>query len=274
MTKNNIKKYLPPIIIDFYRILFSYLNFLTYPNKKLFIKNRSLKNSGSGKRAFLLATGPSIKDENLKQLAGEDCFTVSNFFLHEDINLINPKFHFFAPYHKPLILENYIEWLRQADKALPNDTKIFLGHTTQDLVTKYKLFPEREVYYLYLSNYFSTDITGPIMFPQTGPLMIIPVLIYMGYEKIYLLGCDHNVLRDFKKPAEHFYNKSLEVRKNSSDENAWDNIINELDTTKNIFVQYKNYKLILEENMEIINLSKDSWLDIFKILNLNNVLKK
>lgn len=103
------------------------LKFMSYPNKKLLGKNICLKTKGRGKVAFLLATGPSVKNENLKVLAGKDCYSASNFFLHEDIKTINPKFHFFAPYHEPLILENYIEWLRKGDRDLPAETKIFLA---------------------------------------------------------------------------------------------------------------------------------------------------
>jgi len=44
---------------------------------------------GKGKRAFLLAASSSSKQENLKLLAGEDCFSISNFYLHYDIRIIN-----------------------------------------------------------------------------------------------------------------------------------------------------------------------------------------
>lgn len=259
-------------LLNLYVNFLDYVKFLLLSNRKLFDKNKNLKNVGSGKRAFLLATGPSIKSEDLKQLAGEDCFSLSNFFLHEDINLINPIFHFFAPYHKPLILKNYVKWLRQSDKILPKTTKIFLGHTTYDLVTKYKLFPHREVYYLYLSNCFNADITKRVLGPQTGPIMMLPVLIYMGYKEIYLLGCDHNCLKDFRKPIQHFYNKALDIRKNASDENAWGNIINELDCAKSVFVQYQKYKSSLGDKTKIINLSHDSWLDVFDMANLKDII--
>src|SRR5262245_2341778 len=129
-----IKDWLPPVLYRQLGYLYSQLEFLFYTNKKILSKNKPFKGQGKGKRAFLLTTGPSIKIENLKLLEGEDCFSVSNFFLHEDISLIKPKFHFFAPYHPPLVLDNYIEWLQQADKQLPSETGIFLGHQTYNTV--------------------------------------------------------------------------------------------------------------------------------------------
>lgn len=284
MNKNKIKKiverYFSPFILDLFVTIIFYFKYLLFTNKKILKNNKKLKDAGSNKRAFLLATGPSIKHQNLKLLAGEDCFSVSNFFLHDDINVINPKIHFFAPYHKPLILENYVDWLRQADKILPKDTKICLGHTTKEIVDEYSLFSDREVFYIYLTKIkpnklFSIDLTGPIMGPQTGPLMIVPVLLYMGYKEICLVGCDHTVLRDYKRTINNFYNKEKDLRINAIDENSWDDIILSHKSNINIFLQYQLYKKIANrKNIKIINLSDDTWLDIFPIINFDVFLKK
>ena len=208
---------LPPFVFDSALFGFGVVKDLIHPDlMKLVKKNEVLKNQGVGKRAFLIATGPSIKTQDLSLLKGEDCFTVSNMFLHESIKDINPKFHFFAPYHKPLILSNYIDWMRQSDKKLPKDTKIFLATESESLVKKYNLFKKREIFYLNFGHAFSRkkiDITKKIMAPQSVPLMVLPVLIYMGYSEIYLVGCDHTVLRDFKKNITHFFNSKNDLRK-------------------------------------------------------------
>lgn len=258
---------------------FHYLDFLKNPIRHELIKNTALHNIGVGKCAFVCATGPSIKQENLQLLAGQDCFSVSNFFLHKDIEYISPRLHFFAPYHKPLILENYVAWLRQADEHLPKETNIVLGHTTYELVKQNNLFPQRTIFYVYLDQFHDMnkkiDLTTRILTPQTGPLMIIPFLIYMGYSRIYLLGCDHTVLRDFKKPINHFFDKELDARINASDKHAWANIITELECNKNVFLCYLFYKKICtSKGITIINLSKDSWLDMFPFDSLENVINK
>ena len=48
------------------------------------------------------------------------------------------------------------------------------------------------------------DIMKPVLAPQTGPIMALPVLLYMGYSEIYLLGCDHTEMRDYKRPCKIF----------------------------------------------------------------------
>lgn len=282
MNKNKIKKiaerHFSPFLLDlFFNIIF-YLKYLFFINKKLLKNNKKLKNIGVNKRAFLLATGPSVNRQNLKLLVDEDCFSVSNFFLHKDIEIIKPKIHFFAPYHEPLVLENYVDWLKQADKILPKETKICLGHTTKEIVEKYCLFPDREVFYIYLTkikpnNFFSIDLTGPIMGPQTGPLMIIPALLYMGYKEICLIGCDHTVLRDYKKTINNFYNQKEDIRINATNGNSWDDILSSHKYSINIFYQYKIYQKIANRNkVEIINLSDDSWLDMFCNKNFDDFL--
>lgn len=284
MNKSKIKrvteKYFSPFFLDLIITSIFYFKYLLFTNKKILQNNKKLKGVGSNKRAFLLATGPSIKHQNLKLLAGEDCFSVSNFFLHDDITIINPKIHFFAPYHEPLILENYVNWLKQADTTLPKDTKICLGHTTKEIVDKYSLFSDREVFYIYLTKVkpnklFSIDLTGPIMGPQTGPLMIVPVLLYMGYKEICLVGCDHTVLRDYKKTINNFYNKEKDIRSNATDENSWEDIITSHKGSVNIFLQYQMYKKIAnKKNIIIFNLSNDTWLDMFPVVDFDNFLKK
>jgi len=278
MTKRILENWLPSALTKMLIDFNDGQKFMRYPTKELLAKNINHKNEGRGKRAFLLATGPSIKNENLKVLAGEDCFSLSNFFLHEDIKTVNPKFHFFPPYHEPLILENYIEWLHKGDQELPTETKIFLGHSVYEIVRECNLFANREVYYLYLSesaNSRKVDLTKLVLRPQSGPLMILPVLIYMGYEKIYLLGCDHTVLRDFKKAITHFYNSDKDPRINASDASTWGNIVLEHKASLNVFMQYDFYEKMIEqnENISVINLSSDSWLDTFNFGSLKEVIR-
>lgn len=273
-----LKNWLPPIVHEKlygYRV---WLKFLMYEKKEVLNKNAVLENTGKSKRAFLIATGPSLKMDDLSALSGEDCFGISNFFLHKHIQNIKPKFHFFAPYHEPISLESYVEWLEKADKILPPETNIFLGDATYDLVNKYKLFQKRKVFYLYLSGFPAThkvDITKPVLAPQTGPIMALPVLLYMGYSEIYLLGCDHTEMRDYKKTVNNFYDPSTDIRKTTSDAyDVWnDGIIINLLSTANVFKQYVFYKKILRErDVRIINLSRDSWLDLFESDSLKNII--
>ncbi|MDO9580887.1 MAG: hypothetical protein Q7J06_10035 [Bacteroidales bacterium] len=275
--KSALKDWLPPVVYVSLIRLVTELRFLSYTRKDILQKNRLLKGMGKGKRAFLLATGPSIKQENLKLLAGEDCFSISNFFLHDDIKVINPVFHGLGFYHEPLILENYVEWLRLADRTLPPRTKIILGHTAYDIVQNYGLFPDREVCYIYFasSRRRCVNLLRPVLCALTGPLLMLPLIIYMGYEQIYLLGCDNTTIRDYKKTFTNFYNPDQDMRKNATDKNMWIDIETEFWANTIIFEQYRFYQDILKfTSTRITNLSVDSWLEMFPFDRLENIIQK
>ncbi len=249
-------------------------NYSYLRHQHLTAKNTKLKGKGKNKQAFLLATGPSIKKYNLKKLKNEDVFSVSNAFLHKDIKIIKPKFHFFAPFHSPLKLKNFVRWMKRADGILPPQTNIFLGHTDQALVKKFNLFPNREIYYLITSSLLkiNTDITKPVLSPQSVPIMVLPVLLYMGYNPIYLLGCDHTVLRDYGKTAKNFYDPKDDVRQNSTKNKAWDSIIKLHKNNLKLFEQYDKYYRAAKDPSRIINLSHDTWLETFPQKNYQDII--
>jgi len=277
MIRVRVEDILPPVALRVLRRLASEIRFAKYERKDVLGPNAELKGLGKGQRAFLLATGPSLKQEDLGLLEGEACYSVSNFFLHEKISVVKPKFHFFAPYHAPLVLENYLEWLQEADRCLPKETGIFLGHEGLPLVEKYNLFSNRPVHYLYLSEFVSSnmvDLLKPVLTPQSGPLMILPVLIYMEYSEIYLLGCDHTVLKDYGCRVKNFYKGHLDLRKNATDSASWGDIVSSHESSLSVFKQYNSYKSILERQEVLVkNLSRDSWLDTFSPETLENICR-
>lgn len=261
------------------RIIHIGLNFC-YKKKKnlkpnpITIKNQELKDSAASKRCFVIATGPSMSNQELAQLKGHDCYTLSNAFLHKDINTIKPKFHFFAPYHEPLILENFIDWFKLADQKLPPETDMILGYTDYEMVQKHNLFPNRKKYYLALTylNELHSDITLPILAPQTGPIMMLPVMDYMGYEEICLIGIDMNRLKDFQGTTSNFYTN--DPRKNATNDKGWIDIMSELKRTHSMFNQFKIYNdYFSSKGKKLINLSPISWIDFIEKKDFNQMTK-
>ena len=261
-----VKKICPPILFDYLLQIIIKICFLFFP-KQILKKNKILKNSANGKVGFLLATGPSINKQDLTKLKKHDCFSISSFFFHKDIKEISPNYHFLAPYHKPLIIEDWIDWINLADNNLPKNTKFVLSIRDLKNIKKFNLLKNREVIYLYFSKFVKVkniDITKPLPDMQTHPLMVLPFMIYMGYQEIYLIGCDSNNLKNYGKKIENFYDQKLEVKKGS--DYPWQaGIIKELENNLAVFKQFNNYKKLAEEmNIKIVNLSEDSWLDFLE----------
>lgn len=238
--------------------------------------NFSLKNSSISESACILATGPSLKDHDLSFLKNVDCYSVSNFFLHPQLNAIRPLIHFFAPYHKPLLIDNFVEWLRKAHIILPSSTKICLGVRDKQIVEKFNLFEGRSIYYLKLGkapSYSIFDPTKTVLAPYTSPIMILPLLLYMGYKKVFLLGCDNNTLKNYKGSISNFYSPDKEIRLNATSGDKWDRgIMNELIEQLAQFKQYDFYnKFYSKMNTKLYNCSNDSWIDFIEYMPLEKL---
>jgi hypothetical protein len=218
--------------------------------------------------AFLVATGPSIKRQNLALLKGRDCYTISNAYLHSDISIVNPIVHGFASYHPPMDRQNYIHWLIHASERLPKYTSIYTPTTNRDVMedsgiekSKNVIFGLYNSFSKYLWPRFYKYLYLP---PQSGPLLLLPLIFTMGYKKVCLIGCDHTTMRDFGGFVANFYENESDVRKHATDPSVWPNILSELKSNLNLFEQYNMYGYWARvSGIQIVNLSDDSWLDQF-----------
>lgn len=240
-----------------------YLSYFLNPKSKYLKVNKELKQIKKNNNAFILATGPSIKGQDLSKLKGKECYSVSNFFLHEDISIIKPKLHFFNGFHQPLVLENYIEWLKMADAKLPNETNIVITISEKSRIDENKIFKNRKVYYLDFAfrNKIVTDITKPITAPTTIPLMVLPVLDYLDYDEINLIGCDMNGVKDYGGNVKNFY--SVDPRINATNGKTWDGgVMPSLEATLLSLKMFNNYNMYFQnKGKRLYNLSNDSWID-------------
>ena len=92
----------------------------------LLAENQKLYNRHQGERCFILATGPSINSQSLRDLAGQTCISVSNFFVHPDCSAIRPRYHCVAPFHPPITEEAWQTWLAEMADAT-GDAELFFG---------------------------------------------------------------------------------------------------------------------------------------------------
>ena len=163
---------------------------------QLLAPNAALRNRHRGQRAFILATGPSIKQQNLRPLRDEVCLAVSNFFVHPDYAYIRPRYHCVAPYHAPIAAAAWAEWMRELDRSAP-DTVFFCLHDRARNEEGGR-FANRSRHY-YLCRYGETcactaarpaavDLTQPVAAPRSVTILALQIALYMGFSEIYLLG--------------------------------------------------------------------------------------
>lgn len=204
-----------------------------------------LKDKYKGKRLFILGTGPSISTVNFELLEDEYLFGVNKLYLiYQDFD-INCQFYGIS---------------HPTEEYLPNllalDTELFIGHGALDIFLKKftnssfnrlpYLLPLRGWMWKNQNN-FSKDITKGTFNGWTVICDIsLQVAYYMGFEEVYLLGCDF----DFSNQS-HFYDN----KKNLCDPYFY----------RRSLVSYKICKSVYEEDgREIINITPDSKLDVFE----------
>ncbi len=188
-----------------------YSAYLRWHDKKFLKKNVELKDSALGKRCFVIATGPSIKTQDLTRLAGEISISVSNFYVHPDFKTIKPLYHIFAPSHLPITPEQYGVMLKDSEKYFPENQNIFISTTDRHIVEKFGVLKKQNVYYYTpghkdLKASRDIDFTNQLPAIQTSPHIAIYLALYVGAKEIFLLGTDHDWILHLGE-TRHFYDE-------------------------------------------------------------------
>ena len=250
--------------------------------------NSKFKNIHRDKRCFILATGPSIKKQDLKPLKNEICIAVGAFYLHKDVKEIAPKYHVNAPTHAPFKMElpkMYFEGYRD---HYSEETTIFLGYAPYeysylDFLQQNPKFISENIHFLnYLEspaldedNYKNPDIwdiTKPLFSCRTVIYCAIQLAVYMGFKEIYLLGCDHDYLNDTSRVTNHHFYKEEDGVSDVQHLGAF--------TTERWFEEYhlrwKQYRLMDEflqtKGIQIFNATDGGMLDVFPRVKYEEVI--
>ena len=284
--KNSLKRCTPPILVNKTKDLINYIDFLKY--KEIVKNNVELKDKHKGGRCFLLGSGPSIKDENLKPLKNEIVFALNNFYVHDDFPEIMSgdveKYYMTAPLHPPQTETEWKEWFSDMENNMPNNVNLIFGisnqiNTAKIIMDRHNLFEDHQKYWFYgginINDYYNyklrdIDITRMIWIADTVSIYSLIFAIYMGFSEIYLLGMDNNYICNnesnyrFYKNGIHQNNESERITKGSSRTKK---------ESLGIYKVFSQYELLLKySNTKIYNISNNSLLDVFKFVTFNDVI--
>jgi len=241
---------------------------------KIIKKNILLKDKFKGRRCFILACGPSIKNQDLFLIAEDISIAINNFYFHKDIQRINPNFWICAD---PKYFNTH------KDEDLP----IISAIEEKEIVTNF-FFPMVAYQNIHIKsqnfctiNYFKFDHSKTKMdnidfshgippYAQNSVCVAIMLAFYLGCSPIYLLGCDHTWWGWQKKEyagvqMPHFYNLSDPTSKNLS-----------FDRLKSTILVQKYQYLVLNKyaqngGYEIYNATGGGYLDVFQRKNFEEL---
>lgn len=247
---------------------------------QLVLANKKLYQRHPDQRCFILATGPSIKKQSLKQLAGENCIAVSNFYVHPDYPLLKPAYHCIAPYHPPITEEAWQDWLKDM-AAKTGSSTLFFGLRDLERNTRGHFFDHRETFFLSFGasieqlEAHGVDLTRLLVHPQSVTIMALYAALYMGFKEIYLLGCDHDWILHLDSSS-HFYDEKQHVlNQNGYNEMFANGIDSYCRDYVELWRQYRTLgKLAQQKGIRILNATEGGLLDVFPRVQLASLFTK
>lgn len=256
-------------------------------------KNQDLFNSKKGGTCFILGNGPSLNNQNPTPLADKETFVMNNFWRHSQYKIIRPKYLIAGDLSSYAKNQRPVEaWganhpgggvdLPDSDVVISQvpETKLILNSVAKNFVEQNKLFLQNQVYYVLEQGpmdedlRFNLNLTKPIPFPKNSVILALMSALYMGFETIYLLGCDHDFLAYPAKKAHIGFKPFYESKQDTAsykEESSYEDMI------ESGLKLFRNYRLLKEKKtklyprVNIYNATPNSFLDVFPTVNFEDI---
>ena len=261
--------------------------------KELLRSNKKFEKMYEGERCFILGNGPSLKDVDFSKLKNEYTFTVNQLSKREDFKELNTNFHFWADPQFFVINDEIPEDREVIDvmKKVNTDNNhpiCFYPIEQYKFVKNYNLDENMETHYFLSKNIFYENYNRKIDYSDITPFFgtviqwCITMAIYMGFKKIYLLGCDptqliNNINAVVSEVNNEFYGYTVteNEKQRYTEFMKRYKLINSVEAYANTLNAYDRLeKYCLKHNKEIINLSSTTAIDCIPRESLENVLNE
>lgn len=241
--------------------------------KEYLNKNLQYKDRHKGKRAFVVANGPSIKEQDLSFLKNEITYTMSGIWKHPLIDKgWQPSYYCLAD---PIFFEEkegfdsikvFFENVRRKLEA----GIFFVPFLAKKSIEKHKLLEGLNVNYILFNSSLSNANNDGVELPkgipgvQSTAQMAIELAIYMGCSPIYLLGFDHDWLAKRGMDRHFYHGKTLKNHPKA------DGDLNKVPYKVDLeacLMLWQGYETLLKiakaKNIQIINATAGGFLDVF-----------
>lgn len=233
-----------------------------FRNRKKYSDLYQLKDKFSGKRCFIVCTGPSLTFDDLDSLKNEICFSMNSIIKVFDKTSWRPTFYGIQDVFVYDKLYNQLKNTELNNVFVCDDIK----KKKRKLVSKTILFPLNFYGHEYFDYgkenprfNFSKDICKNVFDGYSITYSLIQIAVYLGFSEIYLIGCDCNYSPDPEK--QHF------VSSGHIDPNAvsMGKLQNQAFICANEFAK--------KNKISIFNATRGGKLEVFPRVDLENILK-
>lgn len=228
---------------------------------KNFLELYKLKQIYSGKRCFIVATGPSLRLSDIEMLKDEITFGMNSICNIFDKTDWRPTFYGIQDKFVYANMEDTIK------KSLKDMKMVFVSDeldSIYDIPNSCVRFPFNPAYHLYDQQIgkfyckFSPDAYSIVYDGYSITYSLIQIAIYMGFKEIYLLGTDCN----YKKNAKNHFVESGHYDKREY-----------LNHDKMITGYQKLKEYADKQGIKIVNCTRGGMLEIFQRKTIEEVLE-
>lgn len=216
-------------------------------------------------RCFILGNGPSLNNIDLGLLKEEETFAV-NYFYNQELKSFESKYY--VAIDDKFYKTDAKKYIDDVYKKYPNMKFILKYAAYKECPDKWDL---KRAFFTYAKtfqygDYVNCNCTKNMTACVNVVLQCIQIALFMGYKKIYLLGCDFSQYAQLK--PNHFYDSNLEIRGeiNMGDDARWASLVH--------YHHYALYKYAKAKGVEIINLTENSLIDAYPKKNFTEIMEK
>lgn len=255
-------------------------------------QNKNLKDSHKGERCFIFGNGPSLAKINFKNFENEFTFTMNQLTRNKNFHDLKTNFHFWSD-----------ERFFHLDSSKPEDKElldvilnvneqnrkpaVFFDITATSLIKQNNLDSLMDLHFFDCDGARKNkgvkqtiDVSRPIPNMPTTVFYAIWFAVYMGFSKIYLLGCDCSGFISTAFSKLETAEKSLYAYKISENEKKrmekiakQTSLRNELQSYVHIFDYYKYMKEYCNlRGVDLINCTSCGLLEELPKLSIDEIL--
>ncbi|MDO8496891.1 MAG: DUF115 domain-containing protein [bacterium] len=265
---------------------------LAYSHRGVLRRNVALKDIKKGGRCFIIGNGPSINDQDLLRLKNEQTIVVNSFWNYNKYKELDPKYYVLLDGDVFPRLDQKMnffveQFLSKMNLLSSRSTEFFFHISSKDFMEKKDVFPNNKIHYIFSQGHFkdnldfNIDINKIIPYGKNVIVSSIMIAAYMGFEEIYLLGCEHDFLaypsyKHYEK-FPHFFSNPYDL---SEKEDAGYYAMSIMPYENHIYsslILFKNYRLLKEKlaiekpAIKIYNATPNSFLDVFPMVKFEDI---
>ncbi len=174
---------------------------LNYISRGILKKNIKFKDKHKGEECYLFGNGDSIKYFELSRFSDKISFGCNSLHLHKHVLDLDMRYYMmthpleFSKYWRGVKSGLYVEknpyYVDDHKFAQNKKCNVFTHASNYTFTKKYSKFNYIHNFSKHKLSIENLDFTSSSSFARGAMITMIGMAIYMGFKKIYLVGCDY-----------------------------------------------------------------------------------